>query len=64
MELIYDYWNLIYLRLMNEEEDQEHQEGFSPSTGIDIQDDEHLNVGDERVSTNDSNENRFDGNYK
>jgi hypothetical protein len=49
---------------MNEVEDQEHEEGFSPSTGLDMQDDELLNVGDERVSTNDSNENRFDGNNK
>ena len=49
---------------MNEVEDQDHEERFSPLTGLDIQDDEHLNVGDERVSTNDSNENRFDGNNK
>jgi hypothetical protein len=44
-----------------EEQNPEEDAGFSPSTGLDILDEDHLNEGDERVSTNDSNENRFEG---
>ena len=46
---------------VNEEQNPEEDAGFSPSTGLDILDEDHLNEGDERVSTNDSNENRFEG---
>jgi len=40
---------------MNELEDGEHPDAISPSTAIDIQDEDHMNAH-ERISTNDSNE--------